>query len=49
MKQYIEEKITMLKKDFRIKLSRNELDALESATTETQADRIARDIFNKHL
>ena len=49
MKQYIEDKITMLTKDFRIKLSYDEVEALKSATTETQVDRIAHDIFLNKL
>lgn len=49
MKQYIEDKIKMLKKDFHIKLSGDELYALKSADTEAQVDRIARTIFNNHL
>ena len=49
MKQYIKEKINMLTKDFKIKLSFEETEALNSASSETQLDRITRDILMNNL
>lgn len=49
MKQYISEKVRMLTKDFHFKLSFDEVEKLNTCTTEMQADRVARDIFNKRF
>lgn len=49
MKRLINEKINMLIKDFRIKLSFDEYEKLESATSEAHLDRIAHDILMKSL
>ena len=45
----IKEKISMLTKDFKIKLSFEDIQALSSARDDMQLDRIAHDIFMSNL
>lgn len=49
MKQYIGEKVRMLTEDFHFNLSFEEMEKLNTCTTEMQADRVARDIFSKRF
>ena len=43
--KYIEEKLRMLQKDFKIKLKRPQIDRLMECKSEFETDRVARDII----
>lgn len=47
--EYIEQKIKMLKEDFKIRLSFKDIANLKACTSEMQVDRVARDIFKNKL
>lgn len=49
LSDYIKHKIKMLKEDFRIKLSFEDIAKLKACTSEIQADRIAHDILMAKL
>lgn len=49
LEEYINNKIDMLRRDFKIRLSRAEIEYMQSLTTETAVDNFAKDLFGKYL
>ena len=46
---YKKEKLRMLEEDFRLRLTFEEIEAINSCTSDLQADRVARDILRNKL
>lgn len=49
LEQYIEEKLKMLKVEFKIRPKCFEIDHLKSLTSEIQVDNYVRDLYKKYL
>jgi hypothetical protein len=47
LEEYINNKIDMLRRDFKIRLSRAEIEYMQSLTTETAVDNFAHDFFER--